>query len=317
VTGAAGFIGSHLCARLVAEGHEVTGVDAFMDYYPRAQNESNLLEISSTKNFSLVEGDILELDLKSYFENTEYIFHLAAQPGVRGSWGSSFDIYVHNNILATQKVLEAAKGLPLKKLVCASSSSIYGDAEAFPTPEVIIPQPVSPYGVTKLATEHLCSLYHKNHGVPTVCLRFFTVYGPSQRPDMAFNRFIRAVVLGKENQVYGDGEQTRDFTYVDDTVEGAIRAAKSDMVGDVFNIGGGSRTTVNDVLRLIEKILDRPALVAYLPAQPGDVRHTAACIDKASSVIGYEPKIRLEQGLRAEVNWLQKFLSASLSGDAS
>src|SRR3990172_3831340 len=238
VTGVAGFVGSHLAERLIRDGHFVIGVDCFSDYYPRWMKENNLAQLRRDARFHFIEADLLELDLAALLRgesssirqramgdnarwdagdgHVDYVFHLAAQAGVRESWGRNFDIYVRSNILTTQRLLEAAKELPLMKLVYASSSSVYGDAEAFPTSEDVTPHPVSPYGVTKLAGEHLCLLYWRNYGVPAVGLRYFTVYGPRQRPDMAFHRFIRAILEGMEIPVYGDGEQTRDFTYVDD-----------------------------------------------------------------------------------------------------
>ena len=304
VTGAAGFIGSHLCERLVRDGHEVMGVDAFTDYYARAQKEANLASLRQAEGFSFLEADLLQADLASLLAGTDLVFHLAGQPGVRPSWGKDFDVYVRHNIAATQRLLEAAKGLPLQKLVYASSSSIYGDAESYPTPETALPKPIAPYGVTKLAAEHLSYLYWRNHAVPAVSVRYFTVYGPRQRPDMAFHRFIRAIMEGQEIIVYGDGEQTRDFTYVADAVEGTLRAAFAGPSGEVFNLGGGSRVTVNRVVGLLEAIAGRPARVRHVEPQRGDVRHTAADTSRAAAILGYSPAVRLEEGLRAEVDWL-------------
>jgi UDP-glucose 4-epimerase len=235
-------------------------------------------------------------------DGAEYVFHQAGQAGVRGSWGDNFSIYVRNNILATQRLLEAAKlASSLKSLIVASSSSVYGDAEVFPTTEDVTPRPVSPYGVTKLAAEHLCRMYHASFGVPIVALRYFTAYGPRQRPDMAFHRFIEAMLAGTEIVVYGNGEQTRDFTYVSDTVAANILATKPAAVGHVFNVGGGGRITVNQVIRILEDIIGRPARVRYVPRQDGDARNTCADITRAGTVLGYQPRVGIEQGLRQQV----------------
>jgi UDP-glucose 4-epimerase len=236
--------------------------------------------------------------------NIEYVFHLAAQPGVRGSWGIGFDPYIRSNVLATQRLLEAAKDVPLKKFVFASSSSVYGDAEALPTSEDVVPRPVSPYGVTKLAAEHLCLLYWRNYGLPVTCPRYFSVYGPRQRPDMAFYRFIKAMLKNQEIVIYGDGEQTRDFSYVDDIVEATVRSGTADLAGRILNIGSGSRVTLNETIRLLESILGKQARVRYVESQSGDVRHTAADITRATTVLGFRPQTSLADGLQAEVQWL-------------
>jgi UDP-glucose 4-epimerase len=222
---------------------------------------------------------------------------------VRASWGESFEIYTRSNILATQRLLEASKEVPVRKLVYASSSSIYGDAETFPTPEGVTPAPISPYGVTKLAAEHLSLLYWRNYQVPTVGLRYFTVYGPRQRPDMAFHRFIRAMAEGQQILVYGDGEQTRDFTYVDDAVEGTVGAAFAEIAGDVLNLGGGSRVSVNQVIEMLERIMGRAALVHHVAPGQGDVRHTSADTSRAAAAISFAPRTTLSEGLRAEADW--------------
>lgn len=320
VTGVAGFVGSHLAERLLRDGHTVIGVDRFSDYYPRWMKERNLAGVLDHQRFHFVEGDLLDLDLEGLLqsqvsgdgrwgapvaESVSYVFHLAAQAGVRQSWGDSFETYLRDNVLATQRLLEAAKGQPLRKLVYASSSSIYGDAEAFPTPEDVTPHPVSPYGVTKLAAEHLCLLYWRNYGVPAVGLRYFTVYGPGQRPDMAFNIFIRAILDGREIKVFGDGLQTRDFTFVDDAVEGTVQAGYANAVGEVYNLGGGSRVSVNQVIRELEQITRRKALVRYSEPSRGDVRHTSADTTKAAAQLGYAPSTSLAEGLRHEVAWLK------------
>lgn len=324
VTGAAGFIGSQVAERLTREGHTVIGIDCFTDFYPRWIKENNLAGLRGEKRFHFVEADLLTLDLPSLLRGEpgascgdaprlggiDFVFHLAAQAGVRDSWGQSFATYARNNLLATQRLLEAAKGTSLKKFVYASSSSIYGDAESYPTPESTTPRPVSPYGVTKLAAEHLSLLYWRNFGIPVVALRFFTVYGPRQRPDMAFHQFIRAAVEGREMVVFGNGEQTRDFTFVGDTVEGIIRAAWSTTAGEAFNLGGGSRVSVNTVIQLLETITGREARVRYIAAGQGDVRHTSADIRRAEAMLGYHPRTALTEGLRREREWLDTLFSA-------
>lgn len=227
VTGAAGFIGHTLASKLTSDGHDVIGIDSFTPYYDTAIKEENICRIKSSK-FELIRKDILDLDLSSVLDGADVIFHQAGQPGVRKSWGSEFSEYINANISATQYLLESAKGISsLKRFVYASSSSVYGDAERYPTTEMDPTSPISPYGVTKLAAEHLCTLYGKNFGVPTVSLRYFTVYGPGQRPDMAFTRFLRAAVLDDEITIFGDGHQIRDFTYIDDIVQANIIAGTS------------------------------------------------------------------------------------------
>ncbi len=317
VTGAAGFVGSHLAEKLLAQGHTVTGIDCFTDYYSPSLKRENLERMQGNSRFNFVSADLLETDLpgllagnQSKGVKVDYVFHLAAQAGVRASWGKSFEIYTRNNILATQTLLEAARKVPLTKFVYASSSSVYGDAETYPTAEDLIPHPISPYGVSKLAGEHLCILYWRNYKVPTVSLRYFTVYGPRQRPDMGFNKFIRAMLEGSEFEIYGDGEQTRDFTFVDDAVQGTIAGAMTDVKGEVFNIGGGSRVTVNQVLSVLESILNTRAKVKYIESQKGDVRHTAADIRKAQRLLNYQPRTPMKDGLSQEAAWLKGAMAA-------
>ncbi|MFH1561897.1 MAG: GDP-mannose 4,6-dehydratase [Nitrospirota bacterium] len=305
VTGCAGFIGSHLSERLIKEGYQVKGIDCFLDYYPRQIKEDNLKNLLKEKNFSFVEADILKVDLVKLLDGVEYIFHGAAQAGVRASWGKSFEIYTQNNILATQVLLEASKKLStLKKFVYASSSSVYGDTDILPMSEDGIPKPVSPYGVSKLANEHLCYLYFKNFGVPTVSLRYFTVYGPRQRPDMAFHKFISAILQDKEIQIYGEGNQTRDFTFIRDIVEATFAASQIDVNGEVFNIGGGSRVTLLQVINLIEELLGKSVKSEYTQTQHGDVLHTWANISKAQKILNYNPSVSLKEGLKEEIDWL-------------
>lgn len=298
ITGCAGFIGSHLTDKLLQEGHEVTGIDCFTDYYPRAVKENNIKNALDHENFTFIEKDIVNI---TEFPEVDYVFHQAAQAGVRASWGRSFEIYTRNNILATQKLLEYYKDKKVKKFVFASSSSIYGDAEKLPIREDAPKNPFSPYGVTKLAAENLCSLYHKNYGTPTVSLRYFTVYGPRQRPDMGINKFVHAVLNDDIIKIYGDGSQTRDFTYVSDVVQANLLAARSDAAGESFNIGGGSRISVNDLVGLIEDAAGKNAQIKYIEAQKGDVRHTYADVTKAGKMIGYIPTVGIKVGVKRYV----------------
>lgn len=300
VTGVGGFIGSTLAETLLRQGHEVRGVDVFTDYYDPALKRRNLAEVDNDA-LDLVEGDLNELDLASLVDGIDAIFHLAGQPGVRSSWGDTFQIYLDQNVLATQRLLEATRGSDLKRFVYASSSSIYGDAESFPTSEDDTPSPISPYGVTKLAGEHLCRLYHRAYGSPTVALRYFTIYGPRQRPDMAFNRFIRAALEGTEITVYGDGLQVRDFTYVDDCVAATMAAAESGEPGQVYNIAGGGQTNVREVIELIEKLTGRSVAVNNIEKMAGDARRTGADTSRAAKDLGFAPSVDLREGLSRQV----------------
>ena len=294
VTGCAGFIGSHLVDKLLEQGHEVTGIDCFTDYYARDTKEANISNALDHKNFKLIEEDILEM---AEYPEVDFVFHLAAQAGVRASWGNSFEIYTRNNIEATQKLLEYYKDGKIKKFVYASSSSVYGDAE-LPMKEDNVLKPVSPYGVTKLAGENLCYLYWKNYNVPTVSLRYFTVYGPRQRPDMAIHKFVKAILNDKEIMVYGDGTQTRDFTFVDDVVRANLLAAESDSIGVVFNIGGGAKISVSELIEEIEKAIGNKAKVTYIEKQKGDVRDTLADVSKVNEKLNWQPKINIHYGLK-------------------
>lgn len=305
VTGVAGFIGSTLAGRLLDEGATVTGIDCFIDYYPRSIKERNLASLTGRPGFSFVESTIQAADLGGLLHGTTHVFHLAAQAGVRKSWGSDFQIYTVNNIEATQVLLEACCRFPIERLVYASSSSVYGDRAAIPMREDALPQPVSPYGVSKLAAEQLCYLYWSNFQVPTVALRYFTVYGPRQRPDMGFHKFLRAAHRGEPIAVFGDGEQTRDFTFVADAVSATIAAGKRGTPGAVYNIGGGSRVTVNHVLDLVGRVVGKPVVLRREPEQKGDMRDTYADTSRARAEIGFAPTFSLEQGLAAEYAWLQ------------
>jgi nucleoside-diphosphate-sugar epimerase len=296
VTGAAGFVGSHLCTHLLDQGDSVVGIDAMTDFYDVSLKEANLATLGGRHSFSLHRLDLLDAPLRPLLDGAEVVFHLAGQPGVRPSWGSDFAVYAQRNIMATQRLLEALRDVPVRKIVFASSSSVYGDAESYPTVETMRPRPVSPYGVTKLAAEHLCELYRANFGTPTASLRLFTVYGPGQRPDMAFARLIGAALRGDSFPLYGDGRQTRDFTYVGD-VAAAMRAAALSGWTGVANIGGGSRTSLADVIQMIESLADRAVDVEQRPAQPGDVRDTAADTAVARQAFGYAPVVSLAEGL--------------------
>jgi len=304
VTGAAGFVGSHLCELLLEAGHAVRGVDSFTDYYPRLLKEENVLPLLGRPGFALVEGDLATVPLEGLLDGVDRIYHLAGQPGVRPSWGSEFRTYVRQNIEVTQKLLEACRSRPIHKFLYASSSSVYGDAESYPTPESIRPRPISPYGVTKLAAEHLCELYRVNFSVPTASLRLFTVYGPRQRPDMAFCRLVTAAVNGEPFELYGTGEQTRDFTFVGDVVQAMALAAASEWCG-VANIGGGARTSMNEVLGIVESLAG-PVEVVRGAVQHGDVRHTAADTHVAAEAFDYSPRTSLPTGLRAMVDWARE-----------
>ncbi|MBV9257276.1 MAG: GDP-mannose 4,6-dehydratase [Ktedonobacteraceae bacterium] len=301
VTGVAGFIGSHLAERLLADGHEVCGIDNFIDYYPRQIKENNLRSIRANQRFSFVDGDLLTMDLSPYIDGVDWIFHQAAQPGVRGSWGNDFARYVECNVLVTHRLLELALRKDIKRFVYASSSSVYGDINVLPLTESTLPRPFSPYGVTKLAAEHLCKLYYENFKLATISLRYFTVYGPRQRPDMAFHRFCKAIIERQPLCMYGNGEQTRDFTYVSDVVEANLLAATSECaIGKVLNIAGGARASLHEVIHLLQEISGLPAIVTFNSKQFGDVQHTCASTACAEEVLGYHPVVALREGLYRE-----------------
>ena len=305
VTGAAGFIGSHLADSLLADGHEVVGLDAFLDFYPRAVKERNLAQARDHRAFKLVEGPIQDLDLRPVLDGAAQVFHLAAQAGVRSSWGRDFAQYSDHNVLATQRLLEASVAAGVPRLVYASSSSVYGDTPALPLREDSPCGPLSPYGVTKLAAEHLGRLYERGYGLPVVSLRYFTVYGPRQRPDMAFHRFLTAFRDGRPVSVYGDGEQTRDFTFVDDAVSATRRAGESGRPGCVYNVGGGERVSVNEVLRRIAQVTGRTVEARREAAQKGDMRDTFADTSAARRDLGFRSTVGLGEGLRKEWEWLR------------
>lgn len=307
VTGVAGFIGSALARRLLERGNTVRGIDSFLDSYPRELKEDRLRTLLAYGEFTFVENDLAACDVDSLTSGIDIIYHLAAQAGVRSSWGKRFEVYTSSNIIATQRLLEAAKDRKLSRFFYASSSSVYGNSELMPTPEEAPLKPVSPYAVTKLAGEHLCNLYHGNFGVPTIILRFFTVYGPKPRPDQAVCIFTRALMEGREIQVFGDGEQLRGMTYVEDVVDATILAAEGPYVGDVFNIGGGTSISVNQLVSCLEHITKKQAQIKYVPEVRGDAKHTLADISKAKSMLGWHPKTDTAQGLEQTVASISAF----------
>jgi UDP-glucuronate 4-epimerase len=302
VTGCAGFVGSHLVETLLDYGDDVIGVDAFTDYYERDVKNLNIEVARDHDSFTLVAGDLTELDLDSLFAGVDGVFHLAAQPGVRGSWGETFAIYLRDNVLATQCVFEAAARRHLR-VVFASSSSIYGNAERYPTHEDITPAPLSPYGVTKLACEELAQAYGASFGLDTCALRYFTVYGPRQRPDMAFTRLCRALQSAGIFSVYGTGEQSRDVTYVSDAVSATVAAMHGGVAGRAYNVGGGVETSLREVIELAEYLTGRTLEVKHQSAAAGDVRRTAADTTLIRQDLGWSPATPLETGLAAQVEW--------------
>jgi UDP-glucuronate 4-epimerase len=309
VTGCAGFIGSTLTERLLASGTRVTGVDCFTDYYDPTLKRRNLEAALRHPAFTLVELDLGRDPIDS-LPDVDVVFHQAAQPGVRASWGAEFALYTHHNVLATQRLLERFRGRKLDRFVYASSSSVYGDAERYPTDEDLLPRPFSPYGVTKLAAEHLTLLYGRNFGMPVAALRYFTVYGPRQRPDMAFHRFCRAMLRGQPITVYGDGRQSRDFTFIADAVEANVRAWTQSAPQGVYNVGGGSQVEVLDAIHTLERLLDVKAVVDFQPRPPGDPLRTRADAARIGRDLGFTPTTPIEDGLRAEAGWARELYGA-------
>jgi len=305
ITGGAGFIGSHLTERLLASGAEVVALDCFTDYYARAIKEANIATLRTHPRYRLVESTIADADLDALLDGVTHVFHLAAQAGVRKSWGRDFQVYTTLNIDATQRLLEACVGRPIHRFFYASSSSVYGDDVTLPMREEVPLHPVSPYGVTKLAAEQLCYLYFVNHGVPTVSVRYFTVYGPRQRPDMGFHRFMKAIQAGQPLTLYGDGLQTRDFTYVADAAAATHAACVQGVPGQVYNVGGGSRVSVREVFAMLGQVTGRPVLIDQQPQQKGDMRDTYADTTRARADLGFAPSVTLEEGLRAMWAWME------------
>lgn len=305
ITGGAGFIGSHLTERLLADGAEVVALDCFTDYYPRALKDANVAALLAHPRYRLVESSIADADLATLLDGVTHVFHLAAQAGVRKSWGRDFQVYTTLNVDATQRLLEACVGRPIHRFFYASSSSVYGDDVTLPMREEVPLHPVSPYGVTKLAAEQLCYLYFVNHGVPTVSVRYFTVYGPRQRPDMGFHRFMTAIRAGQPLTLYGDGLQTRDFTYVADAAAATHAACVRGVPGQVYNVGGGSRVSVREVFEMLGRVTRRPVAIDEQPTQKGDMRDTYADTTRARADLGFAPSVTLEEGLRAMWAWME------------
>ena len=304
VTGAAGFIGSSLVDELLADGATVRGVDDFTGYYDVAQKRRNVAAALGHPSFSLLEVDLRRADVAPLLDDVDVVFHSAAQPGVRSSWASGFEEYVQHNVLATQRLLEAAKAVALTRFVYASSSSVYGQAARYPTSERDVPAPTSPYGVTKLAAEHLVSLYSSNFGVPGVSLRYFTVYGPRQRPDMAIHRLIQAARLDKPFPLFGTGAHIRDFTYVGDVVRANLLAAQASLPpGAVFNVAGGGSTSMSELIALVGEQVGSPVPLDMRPGQPGDVLETGGDIHAIESALGWRPQTSLEEGVKAQIAW--------------
>jgi len=309
VTGAAGFIGSHLVDRLLQDGHEVVGVDSLTDYYDVGMKRRNLSGALAHQAFSFIEADLVTADLEAIVDGVDVILHQAAQPGVRGSWADGFRLYAVNNVLGTQRLLEAATANGHARFVYASSSSVYGNAARYPTREDDLPSPHSPYGVTKLAGEHLCSLYGNTKGLHVTALRYFTVYGPRQRPDMGVHRFITAALMDEPLPLYGTGEQLRDFTYVDDVVEANLRAATANIdSGLVCNIAGGSVTSIIGLLTTLGDLLGRQLNVQRLEPQAGDVAVTNASSMLAQRALGWRPTVNLAEGLERQLSWQAQLL---------
>jgi nucleoside-diphosphate-sugar epimerase len=315
ITGAAGFIGSHLAERLVAEGWWVTGIDAFTDYYDAADKEANLAGLVDEPRFDLVRADVAVTPLRRLLADRPSVVHLAAQPGVRGSFGDAFSQYVHDNILATQRVFDAARAAGCRRVVYASSSSVYGNAASYPCSEVTTPtMPESPYGVTKRTCEKLAEVY-RNLGLQTVGLRFFTVYGPRQRPDMAIRRLCEAAAGGPAFRLHGDGTQSRDFTYVSDAVDATVRAMDADEPGELLNVGGGQEASMLEVISLIETAVGRPLEVLSAPAQVGDVQRTGGDTARVRQ-LGWNPQVSLAEGLENEIAWVRERRARSVRTDS-
>lgn len=307
VTGAAGFIGSHLAQSLLEDGCAVIGLDSFTDYYDPDLKEDNVKELREYSGFELVRGDLNELDLGQYLDQVDCVFHLAAQAGVRASWGDEFEHYLRDNIRATQTLLESIKttNRPIP-VSMASSSSVYGIPESLPMREDMKCDPFSPYGVTKLSSEQLGMLYYENFDIPVTALRLFTVYGPRQRPDMAFNRFLRWILGGEEITIYGDGEQTRDFTYVADVVEAFKCSVLEDGFGDVYNVGGGTIASVNEIIDIMSSVTSKAVKTTHEPMPSGDVPHTDADTTKIKDQLDWSPEVNLKQGIEEEWKWVRE-----------
>lgn len=304
VTGAAGFIGSTLSRRLLAEGWAVLGIDSFNPYYDIALKQSNVNSLCSSADFTFVEADLLTADLEPLLADADVVFHLAGQPGVRLSWAGGFSSYVDLNIVVTQRLLEAARAKDALRFVFASSSSVYGNVEQVPTREDRPPKPFSPYGVTKLAAEHLCAAYAQNFGLQVVVLRYFTVYGPRQRPDMAIHRLIEATLDRRPFTLFGDGSHVRDFTFVEDVVDATVRAGTTPRaVGEVLNVAGGGSISMGELIDVVGEAVGVPVLLDRQTAQPGDVYATGGDIRRGEELLGWSPRVRVPDGVAAQVAW--------------
>jgi UDP-glucuronate 4-epimerase len=302
VTGAGGFIGSHVTERLLRAGHDVVGVDALTPYYDPDIKRDNLRQFRDDPRFTHRQHDLRTDDLAPLIADADVVYHLAAQPGVRGSWSQGFEVYAQHNVLATQRLLEAARATGLGRLVYASSSSVYGNSSSYPCLETDPTAPYSPYGVTKLAAEHLCRAYAENFGLSTVSLRYFTVFGPRQRPEMATSRLIDSALTGEPFPLFGDGSAVRDFTYVGDIADATIDAGLADVpAGAVANVGGGAPVSVAELIDLVGQEAGRPVPVERRGASPGDVRRTGSTTEVARDLLDWEPKVSLAEGVRRQI----------------
>jgi UDP-glucuronate 4-epimerase len=310
VTGAAGFVGSHLAQQLSVSGWDVVAVDSLSTNYDVAQKRANIAAVRRSAAVEFHEADLRTTDLARLLDGVDVVFHQAGKPGVRASW-EAFDSYVEQNVMVTQRLLDAARAVDLQRFVFASSSSVYGNALSYPTREDTLPRPHSPYGVTKLAAEHLCGVYARNWDVPTVALRYFTVFGPRQRPDMAMYRLVEAALTGASFPLYGSGDQVRDFTYVGDVVAANIAAALADVAaGTVVNVAGGDASTLADVIDTIERLTGRSVHLDRQPRQAGDVDRTGGAVDVARAVLGWVPWVSVRDGLERQVRWHQDRIDA-------
>lgn len=315
VTGCAGFVGSQICRALLRDlsaTDVVVGVDSMTSFYSADMKHANVASIRDvvpqSGRFNFVRADLGLIDIAQLLDGVDVLFHQAGQAGVRPSWGDEFANYVRQNVIVTQRLLEAARGTPsIRRFVNASSSSVYGDAETFPTAETARPMPRSPYGVTKLAAENLCSLYAANFGVPTVSLRYFTVYGPGQRPDMAFTRLCTSLLTRTPFRLFGDGSQIRDFTYIDDVVRANLLAAHGEHIvpGAVINISGGSSTSLTEVITTIEDLAGQDVPIDRIPIAHGDVHRTGGDSGRAEAMLAWHPTVTLRDGLDQQLNWIK------------
>jgi nucleoside-diphosphate-sugar epimerase len=300
VTGAAGFVGSHLVEALVARGDTVVAVDSLTPYYDVEQKRANARAIG----VDLIEADLRTAPIEPLLDGVDVVFHQSAQPGVRLSWSTGFREYVEQNVLVTQRLLDAVHAAGARRFVYASSSSVYGAQARYPTTETDLPAPFSPYGVTKLAAEHLCGVFAANWGLPTVALRYFTVFGPRQRPDMSIHRLCEAAIGDGAFPLFGDGAQIREFTYVSDIVAGNLAAADADVApGTIVNLAGGAEITISDLIELVGSIAGAPIAVERRPAEPGDSRRNGGAIDRARSLLGWKPQVSLPDGIAAQLAW--------------